>query len=206
MVGRQTPSKRRIILASSSPRRKVLLRQLIGDNFEVIVGAYREDYELPPEDPNPLDVAIGNALGKARAVAKDTDSGVVIGADTFGMYWSEVLGKPKNAEDAKAMLRKISGKSIHVISGIAVIDCDTDKELTDWEVTEVKMKEMTGAEIEAYVKTGEPLDKAASFGMQEKGAVFVEKIDGCSLNVIGLPLYKLNLLLEKVGISVFDYS
>ena len=180
-----------------------MLRQLIGDNFEIIKSQYEEDNTL---DLEPVELAKKHALEKARAVAKGIDSGLIIGAYTFGELDGEILGKPTGPEDAKAMLRKISGKTITVFSGIAVIDCESGKELVDSEITKVKMKEMTDAEIDAYVKTGEPLDKAAAFGMQEKGAIFVERIDGCSLNVIGLPLYKLNLLLEKVGISVFDYS
>ena len=194
---------RRIILASASPRRKILLRQLIGDNFEIIESPYEEDNTLGLE---PVKLAKNHALGKARAVAKGIDSGVVIGADTFGELDGEVLGKPNGPDGAKAMLRKISGKTITVFSGIAVIDCGTGKELVDSEITKVKMKEMTDAEIEDYVKTGEPLDKAAAFGMQEKGAIFVKRIEGCSLNVVGLPLYRLNLLLERLGISIFDYS
>lgn len=197
------PKMRRIILASSSPYRKQLLQQLIGNNFEVGKSSYVEDNTL---DLDPVKLAMHHALQKGRDVAGHFDSGIVISADTFILFEGRVIGKPHTVENAKKTLRKLSGNLIDAISGIAVIDIDAGKELQDYEVTKVKFKELTDKEIDAYVKSGEPLDKAGAFGIGAKGAVFIEKVDGCYSNIIGLPLFKLNRLLNQLGISIFDFG
>ena len=188
----------KIILASTSPRRRRLLSQLFDEAiFEVRPSTYAEEaVNLPPEE-----AAKHHALGKAQSVAKDTQSGIIIGADTIGVLNGKMLGKPKDKAEAKSMLKRLSGKTVTVITGIAVVDCEGKKQFTDCETTTVKMKEMTQVEIDAYVKTGEPMDKAAAFAIQGKGSVLVERIEGCYSNVVGLPLFKLSILLDKVGIS-----
>ncbi len=194
---------RRIILASGSPRRKRLLKQLIGDTFKVVIPDYEEDNDLGLE---PIKMAKHHALGKARAVARNFPDAIVIGCDTFGMIDGEILGKPDGETGAIAMLRKISGRTLKVFSGVALIDSKSGEELVDHEISEVTMSEMSESEIKAYVATGEPLDKAASFATQGKGAVFVERIKGCYFNVVGFPLFKVNLLLKQAGVDVLEYS
>lgn len=194
---------RKIILASSSPRRKQLLQQLIGQNFEVKKSTYEETKELKTD---PVELVLHHSLQKGKDVAKDFESGVVISADTVVIFDKKIQGKPNSEEEARKILRAISGKYIEVLSGIAVIDIDNNKEKQAHEWTKVKIKNLSEKEIEEYIESGEPLDKAGAFGIQEKGAIFIEKIDGCYSNVVGLPLYRLNSLLEQLGISIFDYN
>ncbi|AKB26152.1 Septum formation protein Maf [Methanosarcina sp. MTP4] len=191
---------RRIILASESPRRKELLNQLIGDNFEVYVSSYEE---TPIPEISPESLLIRHSLEKARDVAKYFESGIIIAADTSVICNGEVLGKPHTPERAKEMLEKLSGKTVQVITGLTVLDIDRGEEISESEVTDVRMKKMSEKEIEAYIGTGEPLDKAGAFGIQDKGAVLVERVEGDFFNVVGLPLFKLGKILERLGVSVF---
>ncbi|WP_440954504.1 Maf family nucleotide pyrophosphatase [Methanosarcina sp. Mfa9] len=191
---------RRIILASASPRRKELLNQLIGNNFEVHASSYEES-PIPGLCPESL--LIRHSLEKARDVAKHFESGIIIAADTSVICNGEVLGKPHTSERAKEMLEKISGETVQVITGLTVLDLDEGKEISESEITDVRMKEMNEKEIEAYVRTKEPLDKAGAFGIQDKGAVLVERIEGDFFNVVGLPLFRLGRIFEKFGVSVF---
>lgn len=190
-----------IILASGSPRRKELLQMLIGDNFTIKTSAYKEDntLNLPPKD-----LVLLHSLEKGKDVAKNLNGGIVISADTIVVFGNEVLGKPRTEEEAKKMLSKISGQWVESISGLAIIDVANKKELQDFETTRIKMKKMSEQEIDGYIKTGEPMDKAGAFAVQGRGAVFIEKIEGDFFNVVGLPLFKLNNLLNQSGISVFD--
>lgn len=192
-----------IILASESPRRKLLLKQLIGDNFKVIVSDYEEDNSL---EMTPVELARHHAINKGRNVAKRLSEGIVISADTFVTFEGKIFGKPLTKDNAKKMLEKISGQEIEVITGYAVIDTESKKEIQGHEISKVRIGELDKIVIEAYIATGEPLDKAGAFGMQEKGAFLVESINGCSSNVVGLPLFKLNTALEQMGISIFDYK
>jgi septum formation protein len=182
---------RKIILASQSPRRKKLLSTILGDNFETEVSEYEENNNL---DISPEELAKKHALGKAADVAKKHNKGVIIGGDVFVVFNNEVLGKPKDEKDAFQMLKKINNNWVKVISGVAVIDIDNNKDYVENETTLVKMANLTDKEIWAYIKTKDPLDKAGSFGMQDKGAVLVEKINGCYSNVVGLPLPKLHMI------------
>ena len=194
---------RKIILASSSPRRRELLTQIIGDNFEIKESSYIEDNAM---DMEPIKLVMHHSIEKARDVAKYANTGLVIGSDTLVVYNNTVMGKPRDEDDARRMLTEMNGKSCEVLSGIAVIDIDNKKEMLDYELTRVKMKPMTESEIERYIQSGEPMDKAGAFGIQEKGGAFIEKIDGCYSNVVGLPLFKLNNMFDKLGISIFEYN
>lgn len=184
----------RIVLASASPRRKELLEQ-VNCSFVVMNSAVEEDNDqpLPPQD-----IAVGHALAKARDVAKLCPPGtVVIGADTIVVLNGNVFGKPADAGAAAEMLAALSGRSHQVMTGIAVV-CD-GRELTACPATNVWMKKLTTSEIDEYVATGEPLDKAGAYGIQGIGALLVEKIDGCYFNVVGLPLATLDALLHQLG-------
>lgn len=201
LLGANKMAKRKIILVSTSPRRNGLLQQ-IGLEFEVIPSKYKEDMSLKLK---PKEMVMAFAQGKAIDVAKDLKEGVVIGVDTFVVFKGEKLGKPKSKENATKILKIISGKNINVFSGICIIDIDNGKKILEHEVTKVKLKKLTDEEINNYVNTGEPLDKAGAFGIQERGAIFIEKIDGCYSNVVGLPLHCLYNNLKEIGINIFEY-
>lgn len=192
--------KKKIILASSSPQRKALLEQ-VGLGFEIIPSSYEENMQLEIEHKK---LAMRLAYGKAKDVSEKVKEGLVIGVDTFIILDGERIGKPKNEEDAKRILKKASGKTSEVYSGIAIVDCTTQKSVTDYEVTKVKMREISDEEIDAYIETKEALNKAGAWAIQGLGAVFVERIEGCYSNIVGLPLYCLCRNLEKFGLSVFS--
>lgn len=194
--------KPKIILASTSPRRSELLKQ-IGLDFTVMPSRYEEDMTLKM---NHKDLAKTLAYGKAKDVAREAKEGIVIGVDTFLILRSERIGKPKDFQDAVKILQTLSGKTIKVYSGIAIIDSVSGKEVVDYEITKVKFKKLSKEEIEHYVKTGEPLDKAGAFAIQGLGAIFISSIKGCYSNVIGLPLHNLYKNLQKFGVDIFNYE
>ena len=175
----------RLILASASPRRSALLSQ-IGLTFEIFPSEIEE--HLPNKNLSPEKVTQKLAKLKARAVAERYTEGVVIGADTLVLFKKELLGKPKNREDAKSMLSRLSGKTHRVITGVALIDVKKKTETTWSEVTKVCFRELCTEEIDKYIQSGEAKDKAGAYGIQGRGAAFVKRIDGCYFNVVGLPL------------------
>lgn len=175
----------RLILASASPRRSALLSQ-IGLTFEIFPSEIEEP--LPDKDLSPEKVTQKLAKLKARAVAERYTEGIIIGADTLVLLKKELLGKPKNREDAKSMLSRLSGKTHRVITGVALIDVKKKTETTWSEVTKVCFRELCADEIDNYIESGEAKDKAGAYGIQGRGAAFVKRIDGCYFNVVGLPL------------------
>jgi septum formation protein len=190
-----------IILASASPRRKELLRQLIGDNFLVCPSSYEE-----PDHPDlsPEDLLLKHSVEKARNVAQHFDAGLVISADTSVICDSKILGKPHSPEKAEEMLTKLNGQRFKVITGLTVLDLSTGKEISESETTFVRMAKMSREQISAYIRTGEPLDKAGAFAAQGKGAVFMEKVEGDFFNIVGLPLFRLGKILASFGVSIFE--
>ncbi len=190
----------RIILASSSPQRKALLEQ-IGLKFETIPSNYKEDMQM---NIGHKDLAMHLAYGKAKNVAEKVKEGLVIGVDTFIILDGERIGKPKNSKDAKQILKRSSGKTLDVYSGLAIIDYTTKKSVTDYEITKVKMREIPDEEIDAYIETKEPLNKAGACAIEGIGAIFIERIEGCYFNIVGLPLYCLWKNLKKLGLDVFN--
>jgi septum formation protein len=192
---------RRIILASASPRRKELLKQLIGDHFVIYPSSYEEPLQT---DLNPEELLMKHSVEKARDVAKHFNSGIIISADTSVICDGEILGKPNLPERAEKMLEKLSGRKIQVITGLTVLDLDSAQEISESESTNVWMAKISKEQISAYVRTGEPLDKAGAFAAQGKGVILVEKIEGDFFNVVGLPLFRLGKILERLGVSVFE--
>lgn len=189
---------REIVLASASPRRSELLKQ-IGLKFEIVPSDVDEniDSNLIPEE-----VVMGLSCRKALDVAKKIDNRVlVIGADTI-VVKDRILGKPVNDQDAFNMLKSLQGDWHNVITGVCVIDTDGFKIVKGFERTRVKMRNLQDREIYSYIATGEPADKAGAYGIQGMGALLVEKIEGCYFNVVGLPLSKLAEMLEDFGLHL----
>ena len=193
----------KIILASQSPRRKKLLKQLIGNNFEIIETPFKEDNNQPLE---PQELVKTHSIGKAREVAKSLKEGIVIGSDTFLYFNNSVLGKPKTQENAIKMLQELNGNTIEVYSGLGLINAKTREELIEYTKSEIQMKKMTKEEILKYVITQQPLGNAGSFNIDEKGAILIEEIKGEYSSIVGLPLFKLNQMLKKFGINILEYE
>jgi septum formation protein len=187
-----------IILASASPRRQELLRQ-VGCDFKVITSDIVEDNDL---DLSPAELAVTLAVAKALDVAKKSAAdAVVIGADTIVVMDGQVYGKPADGADACRMLSQLAGRQHQVITGIAV--AAAGKVWTDFAVTTVKFRRLTRDGIKSYVASGEPRDKAGGYAIQGIGALLVESINGCYANVVGLPLVTLDKLLRQaLGVSL----
>ena len=178
---------RKIILASNSPRRKDLLEKL-GVFFSVMPSDF--DEKLVKHE-NPAEFARLCALGKALDVALKLQKGIVLGADTIVVLEKKIFGKPKNAADARRMLKKLSGKTHSVFTGVALVDAKTKKRHTLVEESMVKFKNLSMEEIEAYIASGECFGKAGSYAIQGKAAAFVEGYDGLFSNIVGLPVERI---------------
>ena len=153
--------------------------------------------------PGPLADAVPRlALDKARAVATRMGEGVVLGADTIVVIDGEPLGKPADATDARVMLRRLRGREHEVITGVAVVDARTGRSQATAVVSRVRMAEYGEGEIEAYVATGEPLDKAGAYAIQGRGGALVAGLEGSFSNVVGLPLAETAGLLAAFGVAV----
>ncbi|NSW57213.1 MAG: septum formation inhibitor Maf [Armatimonadetes bacterium] len=187
-MSRSDADDRVLILASASPRRRELVRA-IGVPFEVVVSdapePVREEQEACRE------YAVRMALGKARAVANEYPGRWVLGADTIVVIDDVVLGKPADAENARQMLRLLSGRAHEVHTGVALVrsgENDSRAEHTAVATTQVRFRDLTDAEIERYIATGEPLDKAGAYGIQGHGGALVSEYSGSYTNVVGLPV------------------
>lgn len=186
-----------IYLASKSPRRKKLLK-IIGLNFKSISVELNEEIL---DGEHPIKTVKRLALEKLEKAKKRVSSGVVITADTIVVLNKEIIGKPKDINEAKKILRKLSGKTHTVFTGFAIENLTSGKRIVDYEKTIVTFRELKDDEINKYVASGSPMDKAGAYGIQDDfGALFVKKINGCYYNVVGLPLQKLyTRLLELIN-------
>lgn len=193
-------SKPLFVLASKSPRRKELL-QKIGINAQIIPSNVDES-AYNKLDPQKMVTQL--AMVKAADVARDFRGNTyVIGADTCVCLDGKVFGKPQSMEEAENMLKKLSGRTHQVYTGYCVISCSDGKAVSKYCATDVTFRTLTDKEIKAYVKTRECMDKAGAYGIQEKGAIFVEKIDGDYSSVVGLPVCALaRLLSEEFSIDI----
>lgn len=184
------------VLASTSERRKELLKRIIND-FEVKVSDFNEEEVEFNGNLNSYVEELAEKKGEAILDSVTEDS-IIISADTIVSYDNKILGKPKDEEDAFKMLKSLSGNVHKVYSGVSVYNTKTDKRITVSLSTEVKFSTLTDAKIRAYIKSKEPLDKAGAYGIQGLGGVFVEEIHGCYYNVVGLPLNKVAQILEEI--------
>ena len=185
------------ILASASPRRRALLRQ-IGASFVSITPAVDE----VNDGERPRDAVIQNALMKARKVAAEYPEHAVLGADTAVVLNGQSFGKPKDAADARHMLARLEGRQHTVLTGIAwVVD---GREYTDAAETIVRFAPLTDVEIAAYVATGEPMGKAGAYAIQGRAAIYIEELCGSFSNVVGLPLHAVAALARTAGVMMED--
>jgi len=193
---------RTIVLGSASPRRRELV-QLLGLDIPVRIEASDADESVPP-GLRPAEAAEWLALRKASSVRErlgdEAAGAVIIGADTIVVLDGEMLGKPKDAADACRMLGLLQGRAHEVITGVAVVEGASGRSKTAGSVTRVFMKTLDAERIGRYVATGEPLDKAGAYGIQGLAAGFVERIEGCYFNVVGLPVSLLGDLLAEFGV------
>ena len=184
-----------IILASESPRRQALLRQ-IGLDFAVKISGIDEDISI---DLPPNQLAEHLARKKAYAVAVDYSNQLVIGADTIVVFDGQIFGKPKDHEESFNMLSTLSGNTHQVITGVTLKLLDKNIDDTFHEATNVTFNTLSERDINYYIKTYNPFDKAGSYGIQDWFAVFVKHIDGCFYNVMGLPLANFWEHINKLG-------
>jgi|LFRM01.1.fsa_nt_gb septum formation protein len=187
-----------IILASASPRRAFLLKQ-IGLDFQVIPSSVEEiaDSHLEPQE-----MVLKLAKRKAQAVSREYPQAIVLGADTVVCCEGRILGKPRDREEAAEMLYFLSGRVHEVVSGVVLQRLIPESVRGEAVTTRVKFRDLTDEEITGYIATGEPLDKAGAYGIQGLGALLVEKIEGCYFNVVGLPLSRLPDLFREFGVDL----
>lgn len=187
----------KLILASKSPRRKEIL-----ENFGFDIEIDTVDIEEISDEERLLDQIVDIARKKTEAVADLHPADYVVGADTMVVLDGYPMGKPKDIEDAKGMLRSLSGRNHRVITAYALINRGKGIDITDYEMTEISFVPLSEEDIEWYVSTGEPMDKAGAYGIQGKGAIFIERMDGDFFSTMGFPLGKFVRSLKKLGINI----
>ena len=191
----------RFILASQSPRRRELLAQIGVKEFEILVPEADESFD-PAKTPQEIVCSICRRKAEAaRALAGDNKV-IILAADTMVFLDGLRLGKPKDDEDAFEMLRALSGRTHEVCTGVTI--CQGDEILTRAETTVVTFRPMADHEIRAYIASGDPMDKAGSYGIQGKAALFASGIEGDYFNVMGLPLHLVGQMLREFNVDLFS--
>lgn len=194
--------KKKLILASASPRRKELFSQM-GLAFSVCpaCGEEKSSFQAPEEIVKEL------ALHKAREIAEQTEeAALVIGSDTVVAFEGEILGKPLDKEDAFRMLKSLQGASHMVYTGVAVVDAETEKTILNFvDGTRVSMYPMTEEWIRSYIETGEPMDKAGAYAIQGRCSLWIKGIEGAYSTVVGFPTARFYQELLKAGIDLLEY-
>jgi len=192
-------ARSQLVLASSSPRRQDILTQL---GIEFVAGA--TDVDEPAAEPGQPahEVALARALAKARASAAARDSGAILGSDTVVDLDGELLGKPTDADDARRMLKALRGREHRVVTGIAFVDAATGEEQTGYRASRIDMREYTDDEIESYIASGDPFDKAGAYAVQHPDFAPASEVKGCYLNIVGLPVCELIKTAEKFGLRL----
>ncbi len=190
----------KVILASKSPRRVEILEKIVKE-FEVVQSNFDENtIDFKGDIAKYVkDLSINKAIEVSKRL---NEPSIVIAADTVVFQNGKVLEKPKNEEDAFSMLSSLSGNTHKVYSGICLINTYDDTVVTDCDCTEVKFSELNPRQIRNYINSGEPMDKAGAYGIQGLGGAFVERIEGCYYNVMGLPLNKLYKALENYDMTI----
>jgi septum formation protein len=178
------PNLPKLILASRSPRRAEILDS-VGWSYEIIVAGVDETLR---SGERPLDYVQRLALAKAEAVSAKVERGLVLGADTTVVVDGQILGQPTDSDDARRMLRLLNGRWHEVVTGVALVPAGSAQRQVSHQITRVRFAELTNDEIDWYVSTHEPMDKAGAYGVQGKAALFIEEIQGDYFNVVGLPI------------------
>ena len=181
-----------IILASASPRRKEILENT-NIKFDIISSSIEE---LVLDVESPCQMVMRLAFEKGIDIASKHKSDLVISADTIVVLDNNILGKPKDEEEARQMISNLSGRTHQVITGISLINLEKNKKIIDYVISNVKFKKLSKDDINDYIKTKESLDKAGAYGIQGYGALLVEEIQGDYFNIVGLPISKLSDLLK----------
>lgn len=187
---------KKVILASKSPRRKSILEQ-VGLKFSIVASDFDETkikFKTPQEMVKKL------SFEKAKIVAAKHPKAVIIGADTTVIFKKEIIGKPKSKQDAIRILKLLSGNTHEIVTGFTVME--GKKSITGHIVSKAKFKKLSEQEIKAYVATNEPMDKAGGYGIQDKGGLFIEKIEGDYFNVVGLPIFAVSKALKEFGVEI----
>ncbi len=184
--------KKRLILASNSPRRIVLLKSL-GYHFDIVP---HDIEECILGDVLPMELVQNLAFLKATDVARRVSNAIIISADTVIVHKNNILGKPKDVSDAKRILSILSDSEHDIISGVCVMEMPSRKKMLRIERTHIRMRNIKDEEIDRYILTGEPMDKAGAYAIQGEGRKFIEKIDGSFSNAVGLPLELLQEMLN----------
>ncbi|MEX2415656.1 MAG: Maf family protein [Paenibacillaceae bacterium] len=202
-----TATQRTIYLASSSPRRHELVRML---QLPVHIYPSDADETIEPSTP-PIHMVEQLSLRKAVAVRDQllaesipVPDGIILGSDTIVVLNGQVLGKPKDTAHAYEMLSALQGNTHEVLTGIALLDLHTHHSIIKHRLTKVTMKSLTPNQIDRYIATGEPKDKAGSYAIQGIGATLIDSIDGCYFNVVGLPISLLSDMLSEMGMGVLN--
>ncbi|MGH9883424.1 MAG: Maf family protein [Pyrinomonadaceae bacterium] len=193
-MGNNSVRQEKLVLASKSPRRAEILRA-VGWPFEAVTTGIDETRQ-PSEDATTYITRL--AREKAQAVAKDLSSGLVLGADTVVVIDSEILGQPRDQDDARRMLRLLSGKWHDVMTAVALVRAGRGDVVTDHELTRVRFSEMADEEIDWYAASDEPKDKAGAYAVQGKAALFIEEIQGEYFNIMGLPIRLVYELTQRI--------
>ena len=188
-----------IVLASASPRRRELLGGVVS-SFQVAPVEIDEERWFKGDPDEGARLA---ALEKARVASENFPQSLVIGADTVVVLDHHILGKPKDYDDACRMLEILSGREHEVMTGVAIVS--HEGEACGVEITRVRFGQLTYEQIQAYVASGEPFDKAGAYGIQGRASAFVEGITGCYFNVVGLPVFRLAKMLEERGVCVWRF-
>lgn len=175
--------------------------ELLGIPFEIVVSKFDED-QIQETDPKKLVEALSHA--KAQVVSEIHQDALIIGADTVLTYKGEIFGKPKDKMDAVRILKSLSGTEHQAITGFTILDSKTKEKITSSTISTIIFKELTDEEIQAYVETGEPMDKAGAYAIQEGGAKFVKEVRGDILNIVGLPLDDIRHHLAHFGITTLS--
>jgi len=198
MIKKANNNNLKLVLASASPRREEILKQL-NLKFTIVPSKIDED-SFKIDDPVELVKTL--AAEKAKSVSELVEDAVVIAADTVVVYDDQILGKPGGKLEAKKMLKKLSSNQHQVITGLAVLNSQSGERYVDFNITDVKIKALSESEIDNYVETGEPLGKAGAYAIQGLGGLFVEEIRGSYYSVMGLPIHQLAQLLDKFNYGI----
>lgn len=188
-----------IFLASQSPRRRELLAR-IGIRFQIVPRIPFKENEIVANNPD--EYAENVARRKAEnAIVPEAESGIVLAFDTIVFVDGVILGKPKDEREARYFLKKLSGRWHTVFTGVAVMTIPERRLVSSVEATDVLFSELYDDEISVYIASGEPMDKAGAYGIQELGALFIKRVNGCFYNVVGLPLLCLTNVLKEINIK-----